>query len=90
MVIFKTKSNQNVHQNAPDCINHFKIFSESMNPNTLACVQMISLCLYESSHLLFRILSRYKLKHFNCIMFTKNSLCMSKIHHIKRVCIDYV
>ena len=26
MVLFKTKSDQNICQNEPDCINHFKIF----------------------------------------------------------------
>ena len=25
-----------MHQNAPDCINHFKIFAGSMSPNPLA------------------------------------------------------
>ena len=58
MVLFNKKSDQNIHQNAPDCIHHFKIFSRSMPPNSLACVQLI-LFLYEGSHFLFRILSNY-------------------------------
>ena len=49
MVLFNKKSDQNIHQNAPDCIHHFKIFSGSMPPNSLACVQLI-LFLYEGSH----------------------------------------
>ena len=35
MGLFKTKSDQNIHQKTPDCINHFKIFSGSMPPNPL-------------------------------------------------------
>ena len=37
MVFFKDKrSDQNMLQNAPDCINHFKISAGSMPPNPLA------------------------------------------------------
>ena len=34
----KTKSDQNIYQNAPDWVNHFKIFSGSMPPNHVSCV----------------------------------------------------
>ena len=51
---FKTNSDQNIYQNARDCINHFKFCSGSMTPNSLGCVQLISLVLYEC-----RILSKY-------------------------------
>ena len=37
-----------MNQNAPDSINHLKFFSESIPPNPLACVQLISLFIYES------------------------------------------
>ena len=62
-----------IHQNQPDCINHFKIFAGSMSPNLLASLWLISLFLYESSHFLFRISSKYKPKRFNRSMFSKVS-----------------
>ena len=62
-----------IHQNQPDCINHFKIFTGSMSPNPLASLWLISLFLYESSHFLFKIPSKYKPKRFNCSMFSKIS-----------------
>ena len=50
MVRSKTNSDQNTHQKPPDCTNHFKNFAGSMPPNPLACVQLISVFLYESGH----------------------------------------
>ena len=73
MVLFKKKSDKNIHQNAPDCINHFKIFSGSMPPNPLACVLLISLFQYESS----QFFSKYTPKYLNCSMFSKISLVLS-------------
>ena len=32
---------------------------------------LISIILYESSHFLFRIISKYKVKRFNCSRFSK-------------------
>ena len=50
-----------IHQNAPDCITDFKIFSGIMPPNPLASLwPIVLLFLYESSHFLFRNLSKYK------------------------------
>ena len=37
----------------------------------LACVQLLSLFLYENSHFLFRMLSKYTLKRINYTMFSK-------------------
>ena len=56
-----------IHQNQPDCINHFKIFAGS-----ISSLLLISLFLYESSHFLF-ISSKYKPKRFNRSMFSKVS-----------------
>ena len=63
-----------IHQNAPDCINHFKIFAGSMSPNPLASLWLITLFLFENSHFLFRIPSKFKPKRFNC------SICFQKFH----------
>ena len=52
-------------------MNHFKISSMNMPLNPLACVQLISLFLFESSHLLFRILSKYIPRRLNCSIFSK-------------------
>ena len=38
-----TKSDQNIHQNELDCIKHFKIFSGSMPPNSIASDIIISI-----------------------------------------------
>ena len=52
-------------------MNHFKISSMNMPLNPLACVQLISLFLFESSHLLFRIHSKYIQRRLNCSIFSK-------------------
>ena len=63
-----TKSDQNIHQDAPNCI-FFKTFLGGACP--LACVQLVSLFLCENSYFSFRMLSKYKLKRIIYNMFSK-------------------
>ena len=57
---FNTKSHQNIHQDAPNCI--FSKFSLGV-ACPLACVQLISLFLYEKNYFSFRMHKIYTKTH---------------------------
>ena len=75
-----------IHQYAPDCIYHFKIFRRNIYPGTPSIAVADIIILYESRHFLFRILSKYKPKRFNCSMFSQISPGAIKVPHRKRTC----
>ena len=82
MVLFKTKSDQNNTSKRTRLHRSFQNFlgEHASEPPSIAVAEII-IFLYESSHLLFRILSKCKSKRFNYNMFLKTS------PHNKRVAI---
>ena len=68
---FNTKSDQNIHQDVSNC-TFKKNYRRAACP--LACVQLISLFLYERKIIFsFRMQSKYRLKRINYDMFSKKN-----------------
>ena len=69
---FNTKSDQNIHQDVSNC-NFF--FNSRRVACPLACVQLISLFLYERKIIFsFRMQSKYTLKRINYDMFSQKKI----------------
>ena len=68
---FNAKSDQNIHQDVPNCTFFLFFIFFCWGAWPLACVQLISLFLYENSQFLFRMLSKYTLKRINYKMFSQ-------------------
>ena len=67
------QSDQNIHQNAPNCTVFSKFSRVAYAPDSLSCANKLQLFIYENSHFSLKILSKYTPKRTNCNMFSNIS-----------------